>query len=355
MGNQVVAIEEFNTYRSSHVIIDVRSPGEYEKGHIPGAVSMPLFSNEERAIIGTIYKQQGRRQAMLEALNYYGVNVRHIVEQVIDALKNNTILNQNTILVYCWRGGMRSGVVCWMLNLFGINTIQLKGGYKSFRGYALKQFKSEYNFIILGGKTGSAKTELLRALQSNQFQTIDLENLAMHKGSAFGGLGQPNKVSQEHFENLLADALHQYNNEKPIWLEDESQRIGNINIPNPIWAQMRTAEVYYLDITMKERLKKIVNDYGQFNLEQLADSTIRLRKRLGGLQTQNCLKFLEEGNIENAFEILLNYYDRTYQKSTDKRDSGKVFIISTPTVDEHHNLKLIQEYFHARRNKTNTV
>jgi tRNA 2-selenouridine synthase len=343
MGNKIIVIEDLILIRNNHLLIDVRSPGEFDNGHIANAFSMPLFSNEERAIIGTLYKKEGRKKAMLEALNYYGINVKHIVEQVFERIKVNPQLNQTEVIVYCWRGGMRSSVVCWMLNLFGINTMQLKGGYKSYRRFVISQFDKDYPFIILGGKTGSAKTELLQDLANNNTQTINLEHLANLK------------VTQEHFDNLLAEALIACKPDKPIWIEDESQRIGDINIPNHIWNQMRQAEVYYLDIPVNARLKKIMHDYGLFDIELLVQSTLRLRKRLGGLDTQNCIKYLYEGNLEEAFRILLNYYDKAYQKSTARRESHKVIIIPSSTVDAKENSKLINHAFNKRNNTTYSI
>ncbi len=355
MGNKAILISEFLKLKENHLIIDVRSPAEFEKGHIPDALSVPIFNNEERAIIGTLYKREGRRPAMLEALNYYGPNIKRIVAQVIELTNETNTSQSKDVLVYCWRGGMRSGVVCWMLNLFGINTYQLIHGYKAYRQFVLKSFQLPFQIKILGGKTGSAKTDLLNAMKKSSFQCVDLENLALHRGSAFGGLGQTHKPTQEQFENDLCDALTQVKADIPIWMEDESQRIGNVNIPNALWHAMRSADLYYLEIPLEARLEQIVKNYGQYDVEDLISCTERLQKRLGHQQTMVCIQHLRAGEIEAAFKILLHYYDKTYQHSTDKRNTGKIYRIASNTVDINTNLKLIQSNLYGQSLKTNEV
>jgi tRNA 2-selenouridine synthase len=220
------------------------------------------------------------------------------------------------VLVYCWRGGMRSAGVAWLLDLYGFKVYTLVGGYKSYRNWVLKQFEKEYPFKIIGGYTGSGKTEVLHALAQQGETVIDLEGLACHRGSAFGNLGQPQQPKQEMFENLLANALAVASaNNSTIWLEDESQRIGEVNIPISIFKYMRTCRVYFLDIPFEERLNYILKGYGSFDKEKLINATIRIKKRLGGLETKNAVNYLIEDDFLGAFGILLHYYDRLYTKS----------------------------------------
>jgi tRNA 2-selenouridine synthase len=355
MGNQILGVHDYMQLYESHILVDVRSPGEFEKGHIPSALSCPLFSNDERALIGTLYKQKGREKAMLEALNYYSLNVKKIIEQLIALHKKKPELRNHPVLVYCWRGGMRSGTVCWMLNLFGYKTIQLRGGYKSFRRLALQTFEQRFPFIILGGKTGSAKTEILTEMKQTGAQVINLEQLAHHRGSAFGSLGQERVPTQEYFENLLCIELLRMKLDAPVWLEDESQRIGAVTIPNSIWKQMRESDVIYLDIPVEERLKNILNDYGRFSSEALKDCTIRLQKRLGGLLTKQCTTYLTEGNYAEAFAILLHYYDKTYRESTAKRDPSKVHQLKTDTGNAQHNVNLIMNFLHEWKLQADSI
>lgn len=319
-------IEEFLTRSQNHPVLDVRSPGEFDHAHIPGAISLPLFSNEERAIIGTIYKQKGREPAMMKGLEFYSASM----QRIIDDLKNRT--DDKQLFVHCWRGGMRSGVVAWMLDLFGYKVSTLNKGYKSFRSWVLTSFSQPRNIVILGGKTGSGKTEVLQELKKSGEQIIDLEKFAHHKGSAFGDLGEAPPPTQEQFENDLAMEFFRLDLSKNIWLEDESQRIGWINVPNSLWNQMREAKVFYLDVPFEERLKNIISLYGKFNPENLKAATLRISKRLGGLDTKNVLQFLEEGKIKEAFSILLAYYDKAYLKATEQRSAEQIVTIPISKV-----------------------
>jgi len=195
---KTVGIEEFMALRERLPVFDVRTPAEFAKGHIPGAFNLPLFSDEERRRVGIIYKQIGRESAILEGLEYVGPKMRRIVETV------QSITGHKTLLLHCWRGGMRSSSVAWLLNTSGYEIFLLKGGYKAFRHYVLDSFEIPRDIIILSGHTGSGKTEILQALSRLGEQAIDLEKLACHKGSAFGSLGETPQPAQQEFENHLA-------------------------------------------------------------------------------------------------------------------------------------------------------
>lgn len=325
-------IEDFIAMAKQYPVFDVRSEGEYQHACFPIAHSLPLFTNEERKVVGTAYKQESKEKAIKLGLEYFGPKMVKMVEEVervvdsgqliVDRKKNGKKENitaegsDKTVLVYCWRGGMRSAGVAWLLDLYGFKVYTLVGGYKSYRNWVLKQFEKEYPFKIIGGYTGSGKTEVLHALAQQGETIIDLEGLACHKGSAFGNLGQPQQPKQEMFENLLANALAVASeNNSTIWLEDESQRIGEVNIPISIFKYMRTCRVYFLDIPFEERLNYIVKGYGCFDKEKLVNATERIKKRLGGLETQNAVSYLMEDDFHSAFRILLHYYDRLYTKS----------------------------------------
>ena len=326
-------VEEFLVKSKDNLIVDVRSPAEFEHAHIPGAVNFYLFDNDERKEIGTLYKQHGREKAMMRGLELYGNNMKRIVEQVQQS-------GHKKLFVHCWRGGMRSGVVSWMLSLFGHHVSVLQGGYKMYRRFVLDSFQQQYSFVIVGGKTGSAKTKVIHQLQSQDEAVIDLEGLANHRGSAFGAIGLPAPPTQEQFENNLAKQLLQLQSKK-IFLEDESQRIGWVNIPNNIWLQMRDSKVLYLDIPFEERLKYLVSTYGLFPVEELKAASERIRKRLGGLDLKNTLQYLNDGNFIEAFRILLKYYDKVYQHATDNRKALNVLTISCTDVDEIKNAEAI--------------
>jgi len=303
---------------SNYLIIDVRSPGEYVHAHIPNAFSLPLFSDEERAQIGTTYKQQNREAAIKLGLPFFGNKMHDMIEQVEGWMNEYEKRNDKKpiILVHCWRGGMRSAAVAWLLDLYGFKTEQLTGGYKAYRNWVLAQFEKNYSMKVLGGFTGSGKTEILLQLQKSKLPVIDLEGLANHKGSAFGALGQNEQATQEQFENNLANALLKITAEHPyFWIEDESQRIGTNMLPITFFKQLRNSICYFIDIPFESRLQFIVQAYGKFAVADLIAATLRIQKRLGGLETKTAVNLLVEKNIEGAFSILLKYYDKVYLKN----------------------------------------
>jgi tRNA 2-selenouridine synthase len=336
-----VHIEEFLALAKQHPVLDVRSPGEYTHAHIPDAVSFPLFTDEERKVVGTTYKQKSREEAIKIGLEFFGVKMRKMVEEA-EALAGShkpvvasngsqlSSIGSKTVLIHCWRGGMRSAAVAWLLDLYGFKVYTLVGGYKIFRRWVLEQFDKQYSFKVLGGYTGSGKTYVLHALQKNGQPVIDLEALAHHKGSAFGNIGMPKQPSQELFENKLALELQTAKDHLPVWIEDESQRIGDVNIPIQLWKQWRQQPLYFLDISFEERLKHIVEEYGTLERERLVNAIIRIKKRLGGLETKESLNALVEDRIEDCFRTLLTYYDKWYLKGMNNREGLAALLHKIP-------------------------
>jgi tRNA 2-selenouridine synthase len=335
-----LSITEFLAEAQHHPILDVRSPGEFHHAHIPGAHSLPLFSDEERKVVGTAYKQESREKAIKIGLKYFGKKMVKMVEEA-ESLKSKTIL------VHCWRGGMRSAGVAWLLDLYGFKVYSLVGGYKAYRNWVLEQFNKEYNIQILGGYTGSAKTYVLKELRKNGASIVDLEGIANHKGSAFGNIGLPPQPTQEMFENLLATQLSCVNGNpsSSIWMEDESQRIGTVNIPTILFKQMRTKPVFFLDVPFEERLDHLVEEYGNLDKERMVNAIIRIQKRLGGLETKNSISHLIEGNIKESFRILLKYYDKWYEKSMQTRENWEHLVEKIPAAncDAVSNARLLQQ------------
>jgi tRNA 2-selenouridine synthase len=339
MATEKISTEQLLQLSEQYPFLDVRSPGEYVHAHIPGAYNLPLFSDEERKQIGTAYKQESRKKAIKYGLDFFGVKMRSMVEEVEKILKSfSPGKPSNAVIVHCWRGGMRSSAVAWLLDFFGFDVYLLEGGYKSYRNWVLQQFDKPYDFNIVGGYTGSGKTEILRSLQQKGHAMIDLEGLANHKGSAFGALGQPEQPKQEMFENLLAWALYK-NRENFFWLEDESQRIGSLNIPHSFWATMRTKQVCFLDIPFEQRLNHINTGYGALEKELLINAIERIQKRLGPLETKTAIRFLKDDNVKECFRILLSYYDKTYQKALQNRENLASLLnkISCSDVDDLSN------------------
>jgi len=334
MAIQKLAIDDFLQLAKEHTVIDVRSPGEYNHAHIPGALSLPLFNDEERKVVGTTYKQQSRENAIKIGLDYYGPKMRAMVEQVEEWLKDK---QDKTVLVHCWRGGMRSAGVAWLLDLYGFKVYTLVGGYKAFRTKVLAEFKKPYNFNIIGGYTGSGKTEVLHKMSGC---IVDLEAIAGHRGSAFGAIAGVEQPTQEMFENRLAVQLMQHAGQS-IWLEDESQRVGHVNIPHELWKQMRASQVYFLDIPFEERLQYIVAGYGKKDKEKLINAIIRIQKRLGPLETKTAINHLLEDNISDCFAILLKYYDKQYKKGLLERKPEQVHTITCSNTNAANNAILI--------------
>ncbi len=316
---QVLDIYTFiNNSLKGITVIDVRTPNEFEQGHIPGAYNIPLFSNDERAIVGTIYKQIGKQQAIIKGLEIVGPNLSKIVTDI------EALATKSTIYVHCWRGGMRSGFVAMLLQMYGISVFTLKGGYKAYRNFVLKSFNKPVNVLILGGNTGSGKTLILKKLKQNKQQVIDLEGLAQHKGSAFGALGELHQPSQEQFENELAMLLITINVDLPVWLEDESRLIGKKVIPLGLWEQMLNAKVVYLNLSFEERLNYIVKEYGVFSKKDLETCILKISKRLGLEQTANAITALHSNDVKKALEYCLFYYDKTYKHGLIKRDKTTI-------------------------------
>ncbi len=326
MVSKRISITEFIALAPSHLVIDVRSPSEYNHAHYPSAVSLPLFDDEERKVVGTTYKQNSRAEAIKIGLDYFGVKMRQMVETIEQLLQAR---NEQTIIVHCWRGGMRSGAVSWLLALYGFKVMTLEGGYKAFRNWVLEELQKPHHLRVLGGNTGSGKTEILHELRQLGESIIDLEGIAGHKGSAFGALGLPPQGSTEFFENKLALELHrlqQNNNAQKIWIESESRRIGAINIHHAFFAQMLSAPYIMLKIPFEKRLDFIMKAYGHFSIEKLEAATLRIRKRLGGLETQTAIAYLKEDKIRSCFDILLRYYDKFYDKSNNEFQTNKLEI-----------------------------
>jgi tRNA 2-selenouridine synthase len=354
-----IHIEQFLDLARQYPVLDVRSPAEHKHAHIPGAYSLPLFTDEERKVVGTTYKQQSREAAIKIGLDFFGPKMRKMIDEVESLIEGRLTAAGNKlpglghrpapVLVHCWRGGMRSAGVAWLLDLYGFKVYTLVGGYKAYRKHVLQCFEQPYDFKILGGFTGSGKTEILKELEKKGEKTIDLEAIASHKGSAFGAIGLPLQPSQEMFENILSRELRKKTADaspKSIWLEDESQRIGLINIQQSLWNTMRQSPVYFIDIPFEERLNYVEACYGKLDKEKMVNAIIRIRKRLGGLETKTAINFLLEDNTKECFRILLKYYDKYYLKGLNNRANTTTLInsILCMNVDAETNAQTILKH-----------
>lgn len=319
-------------------VIDVRTPLEFDHARIPGAHNLPIFSNEERVKVGTCYKQKGREAAILLGFDLTGPKWSGFIKQ---ALK---LAPEKKIMVHCWRGGMRSGAMAWALNLYGFEVYLLEGGYKRFRNWVLDQFKKQYPILVLGGMTGSGKTQILHSLKEKGEQIIDLEGLAQHQGSSYGSMGYLKQPSQEHFENLLAAALSKVDTDRPVWLEDESLSIGRCFIPNPIFKQMRENTVFKVLVPLEERINFLVEEYGKLNKDFLIERTEKIEKRLGPEQTRDAIAAIREGRMADFIKIALYYYDKTYTNGQGKRIPATIKTIQCLHNNAEENSELLLKH-----------
>ena len=295
------------------ILLDVRSPAEFAQGHIPDAISFPLFNDDERSQVGICYEQRGRNEAVELGFAIAGPKFAGFIAEARE------LGGDRPIRLHCWRGGMRSEAVAWVLEMAGMKVSLLTGGYKAFRNWAQSRFLIPKNAIILGGMTGTCKTDILSALAQKGAQVLDLENLANHRGSSYGGIGLPPQPSNEQFENLIAVQWEKFQPTQPVWIEAESKRIGTCRIPETLFQQMEEAKVIEIGRPRSERLAALVQLYGAMDRAELIAATERIRKRLGGLRTQQAVELLQRGQIAEAFDIALGYYDKTYTYDLQRR------------------------------------
>lgn len=301
-----VSLEE--SLSGDRVVLDVRTPSEYAQGHIPGAVNLPLFSDGERTEVGTIYKQESPEKALIRGLELIGPKMAALVQEAMSDAPGRRVL------VHCWRGGKRSESVGWLLDTSGMDVWVLEGGYKQFRRWVLEAFdRLTPQLVVLGGKTGAGKTAVLQELARLGEQVLDLEELARHKGSAFGNLDRHEQPTVEQFENELALVLSRFDQSRRIWTEHESRSVGKVYLPIGFWRKLVVAPLAYLDVPAEARLQRSIREYGQYPLPVLRESFDRIRKRIGFQHHQEALDALEAGDIARAAAIALEYYDKTYQ------------------------------------------
>ena len=326
------------------LLIDVRSGLEFDHARIPGAVNIPLLNNEHRHLVGIEYKKKGREAAVALGFELVGPHFHEFIKKV------NELSDRKEILIYCWRGGMRSSIMAWLLSMAGYKVILLKGGYKSFRSFILSQFEIKKEIQIIGGNTGVGKTDILKSLKKSGEQVIDLEDLANHRGSAFGSLGLKPQPSTEFFENQLGLLWRKLDPEKIVWLEAESHTIGHVKIPDLIFLQLQNAPLFEISGSKELRKKRILEEYGNFPKEELIECTTRLRKRLGLLRLKEALDALDLNRLDEWLDILIDYYDKTYSHSLKERKSSErkmVMVRDDESIDSIAN-RMVEE---SKQNK----
>ena len=309
-----ITATQFIQQSHDNLIIDVRSPQEFTKGHIPGAKNIALFSDDERALVGTLYKQQGKERAVLQGLQLVGPKLADFIIAV------QSLTNKKTVFIYCWRGGMRSSSFAWLLHTYGYEVYLLQGGYKAFRNFALQSPSKKLDLIVVSGKTGTGKTILLHDFDREGKQVIDLEGLAHHKGSVFGGLGQT-QPTQEQFENNLALLIDTLKSDEPTWIEDESRKVGKIIIPAGLWDQMRQAPIFFVEKTKQERMDLLMQEYGSFAIKDLLHSLQGIEKHIGSQRYLQAQTLLQNGDRLSFCSMLIDYYDQAYNHSLARRQN----------------------------------
>jgi tRNA 2-selenouridine synthase len=317
MAEVTLTLDNFWTLREQLPLVDARSEGEFAQSHILGAINIPILNNAERIQVGTLYKQAGPEKATLKGFELVGPRF-HLIQR--EALRN---FPNKKVMLYCWRGGMRSQILSWLLTQVGFEVYRLAGGYKTYRTFTFNEVRKPYPLLVLGGKTGAAKTVLLQKLKERGEQVVDLEGLANHKGSSFGAIGLPGQPTVEQFENLLAEQLRKIQPDRAIWVENESRRIGRIILPDPFFLQMTQSPRIEIEKTDTERIAHIAREYAGLDQVELSDAVLRLQKRLGGDRTKQAVEAIQANQPEIWIPILLQYYDKTYSYDLARHEVSK--------------------------------
>ncbi|MCS7307814.1 MAG: tRNA 2-selenouridine(34) synthase MnmH [Aquificaceae bacterium] len=295
------------------VLVDIRSPSEYEEFHVPGAVNVPLFEDEEKRLIGIVYRGEGVERAKELGYEIAWKKLEGFL-QTFRRLKEN----YRHVVVYCWRGGLRSKELCKVLSSMGVDVLRLEGGYRAYREFILKDMEKllqNKRFVVLTGKTGVGKTRLLRRLKQEGYPVVDLEGLAQDRGSVFGKVGIGKTVSQKMFDALLYEELRELNSEL-LLVEDESKVIGRVHIPEALWRKKEEGVFVEVEASLSVRLKNIIEDYtsSQGWQEEVRRSLHKIRKYLGEEKYLSALEMLKENKVEElALFLMENYYDKNYR------------------------------------------
>lgn len=324
---------QFLSQRERLLVLDIRSPSEYASGHIPGAQNLPLFSDQERAEVGTTYHQESRDSAFLLGLEFVGPKLAGFVRQAA-ALG----ARERPLGLYCARGGARSSSMAWLLGTAGYQVSLLRGGYKAFREQLRESFADKQELLVLSGATGSGKTRILEALAQRGEQVLDLEGLAEHRGSVFGGFAQASEFSNEQFWNRVWERWASFDRSKRVWVEDESKNLGRATVPPDLFAQMRRSPVLLLDIPQEPRLDLLIEEYSFLGQEILANAIEGIKKRLGPVNYKACCKALAAGDHREVARLCLDYYDKAYRYGLGQRESATITRIECPDTDVQSNL-----------------
>jgi tRNA 2-selenouridine synthase len=339
----ILSLEDFLDLRETLPVVDVRSEGEFQHGHIQGAVNIPLLNNEERIIVGTAYKNAGQKRAISEGFRLVGPRLSGIIEAV-EAVGDEFV-------VHCWRGGMRSSNFCQFAGMAGLKTHQLRGGYKVYRRAAIDSFSRPLKLNVISGYTGSGKTELLQELKRLGEQVLDLEGLAKHKGSVFGGLGMPLQPTTEQFQNDLFEEIRKLDATQPVWVEDESIAIGKIFLPDEFWRTLRNGAIIEVTVPKEVRIQRLVSEYGNVPVESFQAALQGIVKKLGGQHYNTACEKLFAGDLAASIDVILHYYDKAYGNGMERKKDRVALRVDW----DGHNLAQFAETLVRRRKKSTTA
>ena len=339
---QHLEAEIFLNNRQTGITIDVRTPAEFAAGHIPEAHNIPLFSNEQHAEVGTIYKKQGKDAAVVRGLEL----VAPCMVEIVKSAKKLT--NGRPVFLYCFRGGMRSSSVAWLLETAGMEVSLLEGGYKAYRNSFDKLLEQHaWKFIMLAGATGCGKTELLHLIAKKGLQILDLEALAHHKGSAFGGIEQKEQPTTEQFINLLHETFRNFDPKQPVCCECESLQIGHVYIPQLLFSMIGKNTIINIEMERSQRLDRIMHEYGNLPKEALIDAFRRIEKRMGSQQANEAIAAINSGDIRKAADLGLAYYDKTYSHRHADNNNHVISFVADNNDMEGSAEKLMQMVRHC--------
>ncbi len=336
--NPITFEESLKLYNPLYV--DVRSPGEYAEDHIPGAVNLPIFDNDERREIGTLYRMAGRDKAVLRGTEIGGRRIGDIINRLSET-------KGREIVIYCARGGMRSGSVASLLDSLGISTFRITDGYKSYRRYVnhnLSVIRIVPQIFILQGLTGAGKTDIIKILENS----IDLEEFAGHRSSVFGGIGLTQRT-QKNFETRLFNSINKLEKAPYLVIEGESRKVGNLHIPDNIFSQMQAGLFIYIETPIERRISIIREEYARFEEhEKIIQNVNSIRSKLGNKKTDLLIELYSAREIDEFIEILLlEYYDLLYKHSLEKYQYISV-INNNDTEEAAGNVEsVIKEYLRS--------
>lgn len=329
------------------LFIDLRSPAEYREAHIPGAYNLPILENEERALIGTLYQKESPDLAVDKGFELVAPKLPELCRKVKELGRNRDIV------LYCWRGGMRSQSLSQVLSILGTGHYRLLGGYKAYRKHVNEFFAKPFtqNIVLLNGLTGVGKTELLQRLAADGYPAIDLEGLANNRGSVFGYIGQENQPTQKHFEGLLFNECLKYRKFEFLAVECESRRIGRIILPAGFFKAMQEGLKVLIYDSMENRIKRLTETYtasfSSVNSEEICFALDKLKKRLGQEKVKNLKELIAEGNYHDVVHrLLVDYYDPMYRYPS---GPSKEYSYSLDAGDPENTLAVLKEILAKER------